>query len=394
MTVAAVLALTLAACADAVVSAPSATFEIGTHRPSVDASEVNALVTSPVTTRPDRGWGVAAPADRLRRIDVAVSGDILIHQAVWESAAAHSGGEGYDFTPMFKPIQEVQEAVDLALCHLEVPLSADNTDLSSYPRFNAPYQLADGLAAAGFDGCSLASNHVLDQGVAGIESTLGHLDRVGLGSAGAARNPEEAVAITTYEIRGTKVAHLSYTYGYNGLRPPPGEEWRSNLNSADAIAVEAKRARDAGADLVLLSVHWGDEYVSEPSAYQRQLAAALDSQADIDLIIGHHAHVIQPVTLVGETPVIYGLGNLVSNMGQLERREGVVIVATFEASPGAEFALAGLAALPTLVERPGHIVVPAPVESWERTMARLGSEGVAVTPWPDRGWHGSGASLE
>lgn len=335
-----------------------------------------------VAMPPPRGMGALAPADRLRRVRLAVAGDVLVHRAVWESAAAHAGGAGFDFGPMFAALRPAIEVADLALCHLEVPLSADNADLSTYPRFNAPFQLADGLAAAGFDGCSVASNHVLDQGVGGIDSTLGHLDRVGLGHAGAARTPEEAAALTWYDVRGVSIAHLSYTYGYNGLRPPSGEDWRSNLNSVPAIVAEAARARAEGADLVLLSIHWGDEYVADPNQAQRDLAAAIDAQSEVDLVIGHHAHVIQPVGQVGETPVLFGLGNLLSNMGQIERREGVVVTATFEAEPGDRFGLTGIVALPTFVQRPGHFVVPAPADSWARSMARLGSEGVPVAPWP------------
>ncbi len=345
-----------------------------------------AVVTAPTdsstttTTPPARALGTSGPDERLRRIEVAVSGDILIHEGVWQSATAHAGGEGFDFVPMFAALAPLLSSTDLSLCHLEVPLSSTNADLSSYPRFNAPFELADGLAAAGFDGCSVASNHVLDQGVSGIDSTLGHLDRVGLGHSGAARTPEEADALTWYEVRGIRVAHLSYTYGYNGLRPPAGQEWRSNLNSVEAIASDTARARREGADLVLLSIHWGDEYVHTPNASQRDLAAALDELAEIDLVIGHHAHVIQTVAMVGDTPVIYGLGNLLSNMGQAERRDGVVVVATFEAGPGEPFAMVKMTALPTFVDRPGHYIVPAPSDSWARTMGHLGAGGLEVLP--------------
>jgi poly-gamma-glutamate capsule biosynthesis protein CapA/YwtB (metallophosphatase superfamily) len=351
------------------------------------APDVVAVTTSPPatlapTTEPPshRVLASRAPVERTRRVSIAVSGDVLVHRAVWESAAAHAGGEGFDFTPMFAELAPLLHRTDLAICHLEAPLSADNTDLSSYPRFNAPFQLADALAWAGFDGCSVASNHVLDQGVAGIEATLGHLDRADVGHAGAARTPEEAAATTRYSVRGIEVAHLSYTYGYNGLRPPAGEDWRSNLISIDAIAEEAARARADGAQLIVLSLHWGDEYVHSPNRQQLDVAAALAARADLDLVVGHHAHVIQPLALVGATPVIYGLGNLLSNMLQPERRDGVVVRATFEAEPHEPFRLAELAVLPTFVEMPGHRIVRAPPESWARTLGHLQSAGMGVTP--------------
>jgi poly-gamma-glutamate capsule biosynthesis protein CapA/YwtB (metallophosphatase superfamily) len=348
---------------------------------TAESTTTSTVVTTTTTTEPStRAVGSLAPADRHRRLTVAVSGDVLVHRAVWESAAVHAGGEGYDFTPMFAELAPLLTAADLAICHLEVPLSADNTDLSSYPRFNAPFQLADALAWAGFDGCSVASNHVLDQGVAGIEATLGHLDRAGLGHAGAARSPDEALAITQYGIRGVQVAHLSYTYGFNGLRPPVGEAWRSNLIDLAAITDEAARARAQGADLIVLSIHWGDEYVHEPNRQQRDVAAALAERADLDLVVGHHAHVVQPVARVGGLPILYGLGNVLSNMLQPERRDGVVVIATFEAPTGGSFELVDLAALPTWVTVPGHRVVSAPTESMARTLGHLGAAGMSVTP--------------
>jgi hypothetical protein len=372
-----------AALATTLSVAAAACVDVASTAPTTEAArvEVPAEPSTTTTTQPPSRALVALRADqRLQRIRLAVAGDILIHQAVWESAAASAGGEGFDFTPLFAGVAPLLAATDLSICHLEVPLSADNSDLASYPRFNAPHQLADALAWAGFDGCSVASNHVLDQGVTGIDATLDHLDRVGLGHAGAARTPEEAESLRHYEVRGLRVAHLSYTYGYNGLRPPAGEEWRSNLISIDAIAAEAERARADGADLVVLSIHWGDEYVHAPSRQQLDVAVALDGRADLDLVVGHHAHVIQPLAQVGDTPVIYGLGNFLSNMLQPERRDGVVIVATFEAPPGQPFDLVELVALPTWVEVPGHRIVPAPPESWSRTMGHLRSGGLDVTP--------------
>ena len=329
------------------------------------------VVPSTTETPATRAIGTAAPHERARRISLVAGGDILIHESVWESARSYAEGEGFDFVPMFEPVAGFIADADLGICHLEVPLSAENERLSSFPRFQAPYQLADAIAAAGFDGCSFASNHVLDQGVEGIEATLGHLDRVGLGHAGAARDPGEAGTIATYGVRGIRVAHLSYTYGYNGLRPPPGEDWRSNLIDPSAILDEASRARAEGADLVVASLHWGTEYVHAPNQHQRDVAAAIGDSPDIDFVIGHHAHVIQPVTVVGETWVAYGVGNLLSNMLQAERRDGVLLLVHFEAPPGGAFEVAEVEFLPTQVEIPGHRIVPAPPPSWERTARHL-----------------------
>ncbi len=335
---------------------------------------------------PARSWTAQDPADRPTRIDVVVGGDLLIHQAVWESAASNAGGSGYDFGPMFDPVRSFVADADLALCHLEVPLSVDDGDLSTYPVFNAPFELADAIADAGFDGCSVASNHTLDQGTAGIDATLGHLDRVGLAHAGAARSADEAASGARIQVHGRQVAHLSYSYGFNGFRIPADEPWRTNLIDPDRIVADALREREAGADLVLVSLHFGTEYVAQPSAYQRDVAAAVTASGAVDLVIGHHAHVVQPVDVVNDTPVIYGLGNLLSNMHQPERRDGVLVRVIFEVERGVEPTLVGIEALPTEVDRHGgHRIALASSASWDRTMASLNALAPIVAAAPTAG---------
>jgi hypothetical protein len=209
------------------------------------------------TARPDGDgyWQLLG----LRSFTIVAGGDVLLHSQLQREGRRLAGGTGYDFGPLFAPIAPVVGAADLALCHLETPLSADDGALSSYPVFNVPNELADAIGGAGFDGCSTASNHALDRGAPGIDATLFHLDRVGLGHAGTARTPEEAASVRSYRAGGATVAHLSYTYGFNGFRLPAGEPWRANAIDADRILADAAVARAAGADLVVVSLHWGVE---------------------------------------------------------------------------------------------------------------------------------------
>src|SRR5690606_4606110 len=120
---------------------------------------------------------------------------------------------------------------------------------------------------------------------------------------------------------------------------------RVNQIEVGRIVEDARRARDSGADMVLVSLHFGTEYQWRPSAYQRDVVDGLTASPDIDLVIGHHAHVVQPVGVVGSTPVIYGLGNLLSNMTQPERRDGVLVRVSFDLVPGAEPVLVEVDAL-------------------------------------------------
>ena len=331
-------------------------------------------------------------------ITLAFTGDTLIHLALTHRAAEYGdeSGEAYDFRPMFEPVRSVLGAADLAICHLEVPLSADNSILSGYPLFSAPAGLADALAWAGYDGCSTASNHSIDQGAAGVTDTLDVLDAAGLGHAGTARNAAEAASITTYDVEGIQVAHLAATWWLNGLHLPADKPWLAELIDVDRLLADAATARGHGADLVVVSLHCCAEYSSTPTAYQVGLAARLLTSPNIDLVIGHHAHVLQPVAAVGEEFAAYGLGNFLSGqLGSDLTRDGAILAA--EAVPrGDVWAVRSLTATPTWVASGTYRILPAAetvqagwagswldaqlAASWRRSMATLQRYGVTVAP--------------
>ena len=145
--------------------------------------------------------------------------------------------------------------------------------------------------------------------MSGIEGTISSLDRVGVKHSGMARSKEEAMKINMIDVYNFKVAHLSYTYGLNGGDLKPGFEYQANIIDKEKILEEARRAKNQGADFVVLSMHWGSEYIQKPSLYQKELAISIMESDDIDLIVGHHAHIIQPIDIVNDKYVVYGLGN-------------------------------------------------------------------------------------
>ena len=265
-------------------------------------------------------------------VTLAFSGDVLLHMPVNDRAAAYGATTGtpFDFRPMFDPLRPVLEPADLALCHLEVPVAPDGR-LTSYPSFGAPAQVVDGIAHGGFDGCSTASNHSLDRGYRGVARTLEELDRARLRHAGTARGPWETgpgpyrVGEPGAEI---DVAHLSYAYGFNGYRLPADAPWAASAIDPARIRADAAAARAAGAELVVVSLHWGTEYRHEPDAYQRSIADRILPDSEIDLVIGHHAHVVQPIEVVHGRYVVWGLGNQLSNQTQAPRRDGLTVVVT------------------------------------------------------------------
>ncbi|MDA9359576.1 CapA family protein [bacterium] len=301
------------------------------------------------------------------------TGDVLSHTPVIAQALRYgaapevdTAGGGvvpliYDYRPMFAELAPRLDRADLAICVLETPVSADNIGLDGYPTFEAPRELPDALAAAGYDGCSTASNHSFDRNVDGIHVTLDQMDRVGLGHAGMARSAAEAATPRIYDVDGVAVAHLSYTYSLNGFRLPEDQPWLVNLNEVDAIVDEATRAREAGADLVVLSIQWGNEYQRKPSAEQLSLAVSLTGSGMVDLIMGNHVHVVQPVAVVNDVPVVYGLGNSLSNQSdnccRTGTQDGVLVEATVIGNVDTGYRVSGLAFAPTWVDRSDYTIV-------------------------------------
>lgn len=270
---------------------------------------------------------------------LVAAGDVLTHESV--NSAARAGG-GYDFASLFAPVQPFIAGADLALCHMEVPVAPAGSSPSGFPMFGAPPELVPGLVAAGWDGCSTASNHSVDRGAAGVVATLDAFDAAGLGHVGTARTAEEAAAPQIYTLyregQFIEVAHIAATYGTNGLPVPADTPWMVQLIDTAGLIAQANAAREAGADVVVASVHCCVEYTSQPTARQEEIANVLAASGAIDLLIGHHAHVPQPVVELPGGPrgegmwVAYGLGNFISNQGphaglSAETQNGLMIVA-------------------------------------------------------------------
>ncbi|MEY4371412.1 MAG: poly-gamma-glutamate synthesis protein involved in capsule biosynthesis [Actinomycetota bacterium] len=297
------------------------------------------------------------PPAPLRSFTLAATGDVIAHNAVNQRALLNGGGTSYDYRPMFAELRPYLEAADLAICNLEGPIAPAGIRYSGYPSFATPVAMAQSLRDAGFDRCSTANNHTIDKGLAGIDTTLDAFDAAGLGHSGTARTPEEAIA-PILDVNGVRVAHLAYTYGYNGrLRPRGWEPWRTNFITASRVIADAQDARVRGAEVVIVSFHWGQEYRQQPTIAQLNVAKAVTSAGVVDLIIGHHAHVLQPIRKINGTWVAFGLGNIVSNQRQattlrLGTQEGVLLQVTFAERAEGGFEVLRPVAIPTWVYPP------------------------------------------
>ncbi|MDI9588552.1 MAG: CapA family protein [Gleimia sp.] len=254
---------------------------------------------------------------------VVGTGDVLSHMPVVEHSIQADGT--YDYAPLVADIKPFIEGADLALCHQEVPLTYDEASASGYPVFAAPAGWARSTKELGYDGCSTASNHSWDRGWGGVEDTIDILTEQGLGFTGTSRagdqDPIQYYTITK-DGRDIKVAHLSFTYGLNYEVVPEIDEnpWLVNRDDPDHMIELAKQARDEGADVVIVSSHGGVEYQAEPSDRQIEWAEAFAQSGVIDLYLGHHVHVPQPIEkfeggVDGQGMwAFFGTGNLVSNM--------------------------------------------------------------------------------
>ena len=258
-------------------------------------------------------------------------GDAMQHQAQLDRAKQLAGGKGYDYSDCFSLIAPEIHAADYAVCNLEVPLGG-GPDYTGYPCFSAPDVYAEALRDAGFDMMLTANNHCLDRRDKAARRTLTALDRLGIDHIGTYHDSIQRDSLVPFikDINGFKIGFLNYTYGTNGIPPQDGVEVA--LIDKEKMAREIRKTRNAGAELIVVAMHWGIEYVLIENGVQRNLADFLIDQG-VDMIIGGHPHVIQPMKVVRnekegkDVLVVYSLGNFISNMKTADTRGGALVKA-------------------------------------------------------------------
>jgi poly-gamma-glutamate capsule biosynthesis protein CapA/YwtB (metallophosphatase superfamily) len=311
------------------------------------------------------------------RLTIAATGDFLIHSPVFMRARAYGGGRRYEFRPMLRVIGPLIAGADLAICHVETPLS--HGPPRGYPSFRTPIALAGAIRAAGWDACSTASNHTLDAGQQGVNTTIAALDRAGLRHAGSYRSRATARRPALLEAKGVKVAFLAYTALTNGQRIP--HPWTLNMAQPRRILQDARRARRAGADAVIINLHWGTEYQSAPNAEQRSLAATLTRSKYVTAVIGQHVHVVQPIRWINGKPVVFGEGNLLSGQSasccRAATQDGLVALLDLQVG-GSGVRAVRVRYLPTYVRHPDFTVVHARGRSRIRTIRVVGRSSRVV----------------
>ena len=249
-------------------------------------------------------------------VTLLFAGDLLCHRYLQESGHLPDGG--YDFSPLFREIRPLVEAADVAVLNQETLLAGEDFGLSGYPLFNAPTEMADALAECGFDVILQATNHALDRGEKGLLYCrnywkTAHPEVLLTGGASA---PEESDRVPILEKNGIKIAFLNMTYGTNGIPLPENAGYLIDLLQEDTAVRKIRKAREA-ADFVIVCPHWGEEYTTAISAEQKKYTA-LFLKEGVDLVVGTHPHVLQPVEEFTRPDghrmtVFYSLGNLANS---------------------------------------------------------------------------------
>ena len=373
--------LLLGGTSPAAVSTPTITPSAEAQPNSTLTTEVN-VAPSPVPTKdaaadefdiakaiaevagPDAIPVAFVPESERRTITITGVGDILLHKEI-NAQAIRDGGGIPDFLPQLEGVGPLVAAADLAICHMEYPLGSRDGPWQAWPDLpDGPPQIAEAVAAIGFDACTTSSNHTLDQGFDGVVSTLDALESAGLAHAGSAASESDARRITLIDVQGVPVALLSYTYGFNGIPRP--YDWCCNLIEPGVIPADAQRAREAGARVVVVALHHGVEGIAPPTQSQRDVVQELADSGLVDLVLGHHAHVVQPVTRIGDMWVAYGHGNFLSAQSRKDPRTGDGLLTQFTFAEQADGSFAGIDAVGYPIvnyDFPfGIAPVPAPAE--------------------------------
>ncbi|MFJ7726302.1 CapA family protein [Neobacillus sp. NPDC097160] len=274
------------------------------------ADEKDDKVYSPKEHKPRPSINVNR--DITEKVTIGAIGDILIHSPVYLDAF---NGAGYNFDPMFEPVKPLLEMPDVVTANQESMLGGLDLGLSGYPKFNSPYEVADALVHSGVDIVSTANNHTLDKGEKGIQSETAYLESIGLPHVGSSLDEKDRQKLRIIKKNGITIAYLAYTYGTNGIPVPKGKDYLVNLIDREIMKDEIYRAKKE-ADVVVMSIHWGNEYQRIPTNDQKDLANFLANEG-VDIIFGSHPHVLQPMEWIQTTDgrktfVIYSLGNFIS----------------------------------------------------------------------------------
>ena len=263
---------------------------------------------------------------------ITAIGDVLCHNTqYWD--AYNKSTDTYDFSYVFDDVRDYTQAGDLTIASLETTFAGKDVGYSNFPTFNSPDELATALSDIGVDIISTAGNHALDKGFSGLSRTIDVLDKANISHLGTYKTEEDQKELLIKDVKGVKIAFINYTYGTNGIPIPSGKDFCVNLIDKDLILKQITQAKDQNVDMIVACMHWGTEYKTNSNPEQEELADFL-FQNGVDVIIGNHPHVLEPmekrsVTLsdgtVKDCFVIYALGNFTADQRDEITRDSIIL---------------------------------------------------------------------
>lgn len=257
--------------------------------------------------------------DKHYKLSVIAVGDNLIHTSLYKDANRLADGKGYNFKPMIENIKQVVKNYDIGYYNQETILGGTELGLSGYPAFNSPYEAGDAMIDAGFNLVSLATNHTVDSGINAVNNSCKYWNsHENVLTAGSYCSNEERNETKIMTKNNISYSMLNYTYGTNGIKVSedylvnvwPTENKEQYEAYKEVVKEDVMKLRDK-VDVLIVAMHWGIEYTHNPTDYEIDMANFL-ANLDVDIVIGTHPHVIQPVTWINDTLVIYSLGNFIS----------------------------------------------------------------------------------
>lgn len=304
-------------------------------------------------------------------VRLSAVGDVMVHSAQLE---AQSNSDGtYSFDNNFRYIKDIISDSDISIANLETTINP-NRPCSGYPSFNAPKELLHTLKDTGFDIISTVNNHSLDTGYSGLLSTVNEIENIGLEVIGTKSKVENK----NYSIKSVKDINIgiaSFSYGeiiknqkyLNSIKAGNANDLMNVIDvnsvqkSFDTIKKEIDLMKSEGAEFIIIMLHWGEEYVQTPTKYQTELAQLLANEG-VDLILGSHPHVVQPIEYVKsensdkECLVVYSMGNIISNqreeeMGFKESENGIIPVIDLEKTKDGQVKIVSAKYIPTWVDK-------------------------------------------
>lgn len=288
-------------------------FKLDKSKEKVKKEKKDAVITEVITTQ--------KPVSN--KLSMVLAGDCLIHRFVYTDALNQDGT--YSFSKMFTEIEDIIKDKDIAYYNQESNIGGKSLGLSAYPLFNSPEEIGDDMVKLGFNMVSLANNHTLDRGEKGVINSVNFWKtKPGVYYSGQALSWEERESnIKILEKNGIKYAFFSYTTITNGLNPPTGKEYLTNVYSEQKVKEDIEKVRGK-VDLIIVAMHWGEEYTTYPSVGQKSIARFLANEG-VNLVVGNHAHSLQPIEMIDDTLVFYALGNFISAQDTNDRLTGSIV---------------------------------------------------------------------